>query len=154
MKSNSVTWYSKLAAAIIFIVLPFVGFYLGMKYQEAVSTSNTDTIVDSGNNNDSDSNVAWETLVSTIEITVKTKYEDGKLKYTGTVQTPSPCHVLKDETRTLLSFPEKVQIRIIITYPSPNTFCAQVVTEQEFSGEVEVSKDVVVSVFLDGKMVE
>lgn len=31
---NKVTWYSKLLALIIFIAMPFIGFYLGVKYQE------------------------------------------------------------------------------------------------------------------------
>lgn len=31
---NKVTWYSKLLALVIFITLPFVGFYLGVKYEE------------------------------------------------------------------------------------------------------------------------
>jgi hypothetical protein len=29
---NTVTWYSKLIALILFVALPFVGFYLGMNY--------------------------------------------------------------------------------------------------------------------------
>ncbi|MEK7094440.1 MAG: hypothetical protein AAB903_03835 [Patescibacteria group bacterium] len=31
---NKVTWYSKLLALILFVALPFIGFYLGMMYQE------------------------------------------------------------------------------------------------------------------------
>lgn len=155
MKFNSVTWYSKIIAAILFITLPFVGFYVGMKYQEATSSPDTDAIVDSGSS--SDANTNWETLVSTDEIILKTKYEGGRLKYTGTVQTPTPCHTLKDETKVLESFPEQVQIRVLITYPSlsPNAgICAQVITDQEFSGEVTVSKEAVVFVYLDGKEVK
>ncbi len=33
---NKVTWYSKLIALIIFIVFPFVGFYWGVQYGEAL----------------------------------------------------------------------------------------------------------------------
>lgn len=31
---HKVTWYSKLAALLLFIALPFIGFYLGVKFQE------------------------------------------------------------------------------------------------------------------------
>jgi hypothetical protein len=31
---NKVTWYSKLIALILFIALPFIGFYLGITYQK------------------------------------------------------------------------------------------------------------------------
>jgi len=35
---NKVTWYSKLGAVILFLlVVPMLTFYIGMKYQETVS---------------------------------------------------------------------------------------------------------------------
>jgi len=34
---NKVTWYSKLLALVIFVVLPFVGFYYGIKYGEVIA---------------------------------------------------------------------------------------------------------------------
>jgi hypothetical protein len=33
---NKITWYSKLIALILFITLPFIGFYLGMQYEKAI----------------------------------------------------------------------------------------------------------------------
>ncbi len=34
MKWNSVTWYSKIAALILFVgIIPILGFYVGMQYQ-------------------------------------------------------------------------------------------------------------------------
>jgi hypothetical protein len=35
---NKVTWYSKLIALIIFVIFPFVGFYWGTQYGEALQT--------------------------------------------------------------------------------------------------------------------
>ena len=32
---NKVTWYSKLVALALFVALPFIGFYLGVKYEKA-----------------------------------------------------------------------------------------------------------------------
>lgn len=35
---NAVTWYSRLAAIIVFVgILPILNFYIGMKYQETAS---------------------------------------------------------------------------------------------------------------------
>jgi len=50
---NNVTWYSRLIALILFIALPFAGFYLGMKYQEAVNPSTTKIATNSANKNPS-----------------------------------------------------------------------------------------------------
>jgi hypothetical protein len=33
IEMHKVTWYSKLLALVLFILLPFFGFLLGMKYQ-------------------------------------------------------------------------------------------------------------------------
>ena len=38
---NKVTWYSKLLAAILFIVVLYVGFVLGMQYQSVLDTAST-----------------------------------------------------------------------------------------------------------------
>ncbi len=140
-------------AAVLFIILPFVGFYAGVKYQEAISYLDTDVVVDLDNSSN-DGSANWDSLVNANEITVKTKYEGGNLKYAGTVQTPTPCHELKEETRVLESFPEQVQIRLVVVQGESDVICAQVISEQEFSGEVTVSKDAFVSVYLNGKKVK
>ena len=38
---NKVTWYSKVIALVLFIALPFVGFYLGVWYQKEISQTAT-----------------------------------------------------------------------------------------------------------------
>ncbi|MBU6501109.1 MAG: hypothetical protein KGJ89_04465 [Patescibacteria group bacterium] len=37
IKWNEVTWYSKILAMALFVILPFVAFYLGVQYQSAAS---------------------------------------------------------------------------------------------------------------------
>ena len=32
---NKVTWYSKVLALALFVALPFIGFYFGVKYENA-----------------------------------------------------------------------------------------------------------------------
>ena len=44
MQLNQVTWYSKLLALILFIALPFIGFWLGMEYQKQVGPPTTDIV--------------------------------------------------------------------------------------------------------------
>ena len=34
---NKVTWYSKFIALALFVALPFLGFWLGMKYGETIA---------------------------------------------------------------------------------------------------------------------
>mgnify|MGYP001560749866 CR=1 FL=1 len=37
---NEVTWYSKLLALVLFVALPFIGFYFGVKYEKAKEAVN------------------------------------------------------------------------------------------------------------------
>ena len=45
MKTNKVTSFTKVLAAVLFIALPFFGFYLGMQYQNTVTPSEDQTSV-------------------------------------------------------------------------------------------------------------
>ena len=160
MKFTQITWYSKLAATVLFVALPFIGFYAGVWYQKNISTETSGvttngsiTVTDSASKN------GWATVVESEEITVQTKHESGTLHYKGSVQVPTTCYKLKDETTVLESFPEQVQIRISAGQTKSSTpdaigVCAQVITDLEFSSQVQVSKDAVVTVFLDGEQVK
>ena len=153
MKFNSVTWYSKLLALVLFVALPFLGFYAGMKYQEAIAPPNevkvsTPSATPKGGGSQSTTKIT----IKTNEITLKATYENGVLKYSGTVQIPTPCYKLKDETVVLESFPEQVQIRISIV--QTRDICAQVITNKEFSGQVQVSDQATISVYLNGEKIK
>ena len=148
MRFNQVIWYLKMLATILFIVLPFIGFYVGMKYQQAITVSGKVVVNNTPKTEDKNINIKTDQLI------LNTTYENGVLKYSGIVQLPTPCHKLKDETGVLQSFPEQVQIRLVVEPPKPGIDCAQVITEKEFSGEVKVSSKAVVSVYLNGTRVK
>ncbi|MDP2720707.1 MAG: hypothetical protein Q8O75_02080 [bacterium] len=149
MKFTQVTWYSKLLALMLFVALPFIGFYAGVWYQKAVSPpKSVIKIQESSKDDDSSSSASLK------KVNLKTSYKNGVLTYSGFVQLPSPCHKLKEETLVIESFPEQVQVRLTIQDPDPTMMCAQVVTEKEFSGEVKVSEKATISVFINGKKVE
>ncbi|OGD86908.1 hypothetical protein A2Z23_01440 [Candidatus Curtissbacteria bacterium RBG_16_39_7] len=148
MKLDQVTWYSKLLAAILFVALPFVGFCLGMKYQQAITISQkvpANSIPKTG-----DTNIA----IKADQLTLKTTYENGFLKYSGEVELPSPCHQLKDQSLVMESYPEQVQIRLMVESPQPGVACVQVITDKEFSGQIKVSDKATVSVHLNGQKVK
>ena len=151
MRFNTVTWYSKLAAAITFIALPFIGFYLGMKYQEALKTSPNSIIV--GKTGDKDNNIGQ--IIKSDGVSVRLENKNGVLKYTGSVQVPNPCYEVKDEATLAESFPEQVQIRLTTSSDSTTRFeCAQVITEKKFSGELKVSSKATVSIYLNGEKID
>ncbi|HEX7455941.1 MAG TPA: hypothetical protein VF303_00545 [Candidatus Nanoarchaeia archaeon] len=157
MKFREVTWYSKLLALILFVVLPFAGFCAGMWYQKNIFPQVNDVVTnDSKTATGSANQSGWKRVVDTGKITTQTKYDGGTLHYNGTVQVPTACYKLKDETTVLESYPEQVQIRITAgqTKSDVGGVCAQVITTLEFSGQVQVSKDAVVTVFLDGEQVK
>jgi len=111
MKFNQVTWYSKLLALILFVALPFLGFYAGMKYQQPTTPPSQDSSINDTKPGDSDQ-TGWKTIVNSSQITVKTKYENETLKYSGIAQLPSPCHQLKDQSGVMESYPEQVRIQL------------------------------------------
>jgi hypothetical protein len=154
MKFRQVTWYSKLLALALFVALPFVGFYVGMKYQQAVAPPKevkvgTPSAVPKVGNK-STTNIT----IKTDKLTLKTTYENGFLKYSGAVQLPTPCHQLKDQSGVMESYPEQVRIQLVVEPPPSGTVCTQVITEKEFSGQVKVSEKATISVYLNGKKVD
>ena len=167
MKFKEVTWYSKLAAAILFVLLPFLGFYAGMRYQEAFfqGVNNDGAIVSipankdatsSAKNKDND-DLDQRTLVKKInneKLSISVVLDDGSLRYSGAVVVPTPCHEVKADAIVAESFPEQVQIRLTTRNPDPIKACAQVVTNKEFSGEAKVSSEAQVSVYLDGEKID
>ena len=157
MKFKEVTWYSKLLALALFVVLPFIGFYVGMKYQEAVAPPNevvvntsTPSATPKGSNNKSTTKIS----IKTNEVTLKATYENGVLKYSGTAQLPTPCHQLTDQTVVMESYPEQVKIQLVIDPPKSGTVCAQVVTPKDFSNQLQVSENAAISVYLNGEKIK
>lgn len=148
MKFTQVTWYSKLLALILLVALPFIGFYAGVWYQKQVSPV-TISSVTSGTKTGSSKSV-----VSSDKVSLKTSFKNGVLNYSGNVLLPTPCHELDVQTTVAESFPEQVQIRIKIQDPKVGMICAQVFTEKEFSGELQVSENASVSVYLNDEIVE
>ena len=150
MKFTEVTWYSKLGALLLIIILPIVGFYLGMIYSQGsgYSTTGSVSIVDKTKDTDT------KTIVNSEKISLKTSFKNGKLEYSGSVQLPSPCHKLDIQTSVAESYPEQVQISLEILDPDPEMLCATVVEEKEFSGELDVSANASISVSLNSEKVK
>ena len=150
MKWTEVTWYSKLGALALIIILPVVGFYLGVVYwpessdSDAGNVSIIDTIID----------IDTKTVVNSKKVSLKTSFKNGKLEYSGSVQLPSPCHKLDIQTTIAESYPEQVYISLKIIDPDPNMLCASVIEEKEFSGQLQVSANASISVSLNGEKVK
>jgi len=140
MNFNRETWYSKAIAIFLFFVFPIAAFYLGVKYQKSIIYKVKSTI--------SSSQVPVKS-----KVTFQKSYEDNLLKYRGTAEVPSPCHNLKQETKVMESFPEQVRIDLTVENPTPGNVCSQQITQKEFSGEIKVSENAKLTVFLDGKKV-
>ena len=149
MKFTQVTWYSKLLALTFFGALPFIGFCAGVWYQKQISPIQDGGVVVT----DTDKKEAPKTIVSSNKVSLKTNFKNGLLNYSGSAQLPTPCHELDVQTTVAESYPEQVQVRLKIQDPKEGTNCAQVVTEKEFSGQLQVSKNASVSVYLNDELV-
>lgn len=150
MKFNQVTWYSKLGALFLIIILPAVGFYLGMIYGGDVSPSDESSVRVVGQTKVIDN----KTVVGSEKVTLKTSFKNGKLEYSGSVQLPSPCHKLDIQTTVAESYPEQVYISLEIIDPDPGVLCATVIEEKEFSGKLSVSANASIFVSLNGERVK
>ncbi len=53
---NKVTWYSKLVALILFVVLPFIGFYYGMEYEKIITTIRNNFLINAKNSSSANQN--------------------------------------------------------------------------------------------------
>src|SRR3990167_10568207 len=140
MNLNRETWYSKAIAIFLFFAFPVAAFYLGAKYQKSIVYKVKNTI--------SSSSVPVKS-----KFTFEKNYENNLLKYAGTVEVPSPCHEIRQETKIMESYPEQVRIDLSVINPPADKVCAQQITQKKFSGEMKVSENASVSVFLDGKKV-
>ena len=140
MNLNRETWYPKAIAIFLFLAFPIAAFYLGAKYQKSIVYKVKSTIS------------SYQVPVKS-KVTFEKNYENNLLKYAGTVEAPTPCHEIRQETKIMESFPEQVRIDLSIENPTPDNVCAQRITQKDFSGEVKVSESASVSVFLDGKKV-
>ena len=140
MNLNRETWYSKAIAIFLFFAFPIAAFYLGAKYQKSIVYKVKSTIASSPASVKS-------------KFTFEKNYENNLLKYKGTVEVPSPCHDIRQETKIVESYLEQVRIDLGIENPTPGNVCAQQITQKEFSGEIKVSESATVSVYLDGQKV-
>ena len=138
MNFNRETWYSKAIAIFLFFVFPIAAFYLGVKYQKSIVYKVKSTI-------------SSYKVPAKSKATFQKSFEDNLLKYNGTVEAPTPCHEIRQETKIMESYPEQVRIDLTIENPAPGNVCVQQITKKEFSGEVKVSESATVSVFLDGE---
>ena len=147
MKFNQVTWYSKILALVLFICLPFAGFWLGSRYEKATTVDDTKT----------EQTVSGYTpLIDTGEIAVQTKYEEGLLKYKGRIQVPDPCNYTLKETTVKTENQNTVEIRLNVgkVVSKPQKTCVQVLTDKQFSGSLETSENSKVVVYFNGEKVE
>ena len=138
MNLNRETWYSKAIAIFLFFAFSIAAFYLGAKYEKSTALRNTGEVVSSP---------------SRSKVVFQKSYEDNLLKYQGTVEVPSPCHEIRQETKIMESFPEQIRLDLTVEKPAPGNVCAQQITLKNFSGELKVSENASVSVFLDGQKV-
>ena len=138
MKFNRETWYSKLIAIFLFFAFPIAAFYLGVKFQESTDFKDKGTIISAP-------------VTANNKVTFQKSFEDNLIKYKGTVEVPTPCYEIRQETKIMESYPEQVRIDLTIENPAPGNVCVQQITKKEFSGEVKVSESATVSVFLDGE---
>lgn len=153
VKYNQVTWYSKLIALALFVALPFLGFWAGMKYQEAISVDSapsTTTATSSANTN----SATVKLNIDNDQIKIKVLYQNGLYNYTGSVTTPDPCYEVSTKSQILESYPEMVKINITTTKPASNQLCAQVISSKPFSGQFKASSAAQIQVLLNGSTVK
>ncbi len=149
MRFNQVTWYSKLAALALFVALPFLGFWVGLEYQKAITVKETPAT------GSTKIPASKEKLtVKNEQLEMKVVFQENKLKFSGTVQLPTPCHNLTAESTVAESYPEQVTLYLNTIEPRSGGICAQVITPKDFSGELNVSENASIKVVLNGKVVK
>lgn len=159
VKFNQVTWYSKLLALALFVALPFLGFWLGVKYQGAINPGSS--VVSSNPTSKTPATSSAKPTpgeirkqITSSELTITVSYQNGVYYYSGTIQlpTPKPCHTLSDQTQVSKTEPQIINIILKINTNPSLVACVQMIEEQPFSGQIAASANAVVNVYLNDKL--
>ena len=135
----------KLITLIVLLIIVIAGSWY--VYSDNVEPRQyTDPAVKTNNQNSQEFTYANDTLDITFS------YDNNAYKYTGIVQKPTPCHEVSTEVVIRESYPEQVDLNVDID--NTDQICAQVIEEEEISGEIPVSKDATIQVYLNGELVQ
>jgi hypothetical protein len=80
-------------------------------------------------------------------IEVSFNYENGAYTYSGTIQTPTPCHTVETEQVIREVFPEDVDLKF--TIQDSGEVCIEVIDLKEISGQITVSEAATIQVFVN-----
>lgn len=162
---NQVTWYSKLAALGLLVALPFAGFYAGVSWQKAITpagiVNNPPVATNSAAtkppiSSQSSTQTKAKTQITTNRMSITAVFENGVLKYSGTVELPNPCYEIIDQTQVTRTDPQVVNISLK-TQIKPSlakSACAQMIVEQPFSGAVMADANATINVYLNDQLVK
>jgi hypothetical protein len=96
------------------------------------------------NRNPLDENVINKDLFS-----LEYEYSDEEeWSYVVTGMLPTPCHEVKVDVIVRTSLPEQVSVRLMLTDPSIEIVCTQVLREFEYKGTFKASKDAKLDFFV------
>lgn len=102
--------------------------------------------------NDSIDQAAPPALSEISSIVVQKEFNNGVHKISGIITLPDPCYEIESEVVVMESFPE--QVRITLTTPRKEGFCAQVLTDKAFEVTFQASDQAKISAFLNDVKVE
>lgn len=83
-------------------------------------------------------------------VDIKFSYREGAYIYSGIIQKPTPCHKVESEVVVRESFPEQVDLRLTVKDSGQN--CIQVIKEEAVTGEIRVSSEALIRVFLNDRI--
>jgi len=96
---------------------------------------------------------ATSTIPGFVErIDAKHFFINGEHTFAGTIELPTPCHLLQVDASVLESYPE--QVVLDFTVLNNAEMCPQVITPQRFKVSVSASKQAVVSARWAGQPIE
>ena len=85
-----------------------------------------------------------EVIAATIP--VEHQYQNGLHWYTGSIDTPTPCHALRSESTTVLD-----QVTLVFETINTSEGCTEAVTTQTFIVSFTAPENVRIEATLDGK---
>jgi hypothetical protein len=80
-------------------------------------------------------------------IDIRFDYGNDAYKYTGTIQTPTPCHTVETEQVIREKFPEDVDLKFAIQ--DSGNICTEVIDQKEVSGQIKVSEKATIRVYIN-----
>ena len=143
IKNKKLFLIVSISIAVIIVAIDLILFQASLKHGEGCRLSRLFKNIDCCLINNDEKN---NKVINSDGFKIETNYlGDNKWEYKITGQLPNPCYSTDVTSLVAESYPEQVTITLVMTEPSSDAFCIEVIKDFEYEGSFSASKDATIS---------